>query len=188
MAANLRCVFLIRHGRTPLNAEGRIRGLANPELDEVGKQQALATARALSAEGICHVASSPLRRAAVTADIIAGEVGADRAVDDAFNDRDYGPWTGHLKAEVVERWGSVDDAPGVEASTAVLTRARTALQGLADSPALGSLAVVTHDAVIRPLLAWIEPGVHAQVETASWSELHYDGGAWAIASLDNSPA
>ena len=48
--------------------------------------------------------------------------------------------------------------------------------------------VVTHDSVIRPLLAWIEPGVHAQVETASWSELHYDGGAWAIASLDNTPA
>ena len=102
MGDNLRRVFLIRHGRTPLNAEGRIRGLANPELDEVGKQQALATARALRAEGICHVASSPLRRAAVTADIIAGEVGADRTIDDAFNDRDYGPWTGHLKA----RWSS----------------------------------------------------------------------------------
>jgi broad specificity phosphatase PhoE len=29
-------VYLARHGRTALNAEGRLRGLSDPPLDEVG--------------------------------------------------------------------------------------------------------------------------------------------------------
>lgn len=35
-------VLLVRHGRTLLNAEGRLRGLANPELDEIRVELALA--------------------------------------------------------------------------------------------------------------------------------------------------
>lgn len=39
-------VLLVRHGRTALNAEGRLRGLADPELDDIGRQRAGATAAA----------------------------------------------------------------------------------------------------------------------------------------------
>ncbi|MGN6126328.1 MAG: histidine phosphatase family protein, partial [Humibacter sp.] len=45
-------LFLIRHGQTALNAEGRLRGLANPPLDEVGRAEAEATAVALTGRGI----------------------------------------------------------------------------------------------------------------------------------------
>ena len=33
-------VFLARHGRTALNAEGRLRGLSDPPLDDVGLAEA----------------------------------------------------------------------------------------------------------------------------------------------------
>ncbi|HWX99407.1 MAG TPA: phosphoglycerate mutase family protein, partial [Mycobacterium sp.] len=33
-------VYLARHGRTVLNAEGRLRGLSNPPLDDIGRVEA----------------------------------------------------------------------------------------------------------------------------------------------------
>ena len=33
-------VYLVRHGQTPLNESGVLRGLADPALDETGRRQA----------------------------------------------------------------------------------------------------------------------------------------------------
>ncbi|WP_337007353.1 MULTISPECIES: histidine phosphatase family protein [unclassified Microbacterium] len=177
-------IILIRHGRTALNAEGRLRGLADPELDDTGLAEAQATAAALAPAGLSLVLSSPLRRATRTAEIIAQAVGAPHRVDPAFNDRDYGPWTGHVKADVVSEWGSVDAAPGVEEENVVLGRALQALKALTYRDD-GPVGVVTHDAVIRPILESIQPGIRVDVETGSWAELVHHGGQWTILSADN---
>ena len=178
-------VLLVRHGRTALNAEGRLRGLANPELDETGVAQVAATAAALRPLHLTEVHSSPLHRAVTTAEIIARESGVTNQVDPAFNDRDYGPWTGKIKSEVIAEWGSVDAAPGVEDSTIVRDRALAALDALVRAAASGPIAVVTHDAVIRPILKWIQPGIEAEVETASWADIAWDGQRWDVVSVDN---
>jgi len=178
-------VLLVRHARTLLNAEGRLRGLANPELDEVGIEQAHATARALVPQHITRVLSSPLNRAVTTAEIIASESGVTNDVDPAFNDRDYGPWTGHIKADVIKEWGSVDAAPGVEESSVVLARALPALNALAEGADSGVIAIVSHDATIRPILQSIQPGIEAEVENGSWAELSWDGQGWKVLSVDN---
>lgn len=178
-------VLLVRHGRTALNAEGRLRGLADPELDEQGIEEARAVAHALRASGIECVASSPLRRAMRTAEIIADACGAPHEVDPAFNDRDYGEWTGHLRSEVIAQWGGVDLAPGVEPSEAVRVRALRGLEAIAGRSRHRVVAVVTHDAVIRPLLETFGPGVGAEVPTASWSELRFHDGSWEVLSVDN---
>jgi probable phosphoglycerate mutase len=177
-------VLLVRHGRTLLNAEGRLRGLANPELDEVGIVEARATARALKPLQITRVLSSPLHRAATTAEVIADEAGLTNEVEPAFNDRDYGPWTGHIKADVIKQWGSVDAAPGVEDSSIVFNRAMPALRSLAGATP-GVIVVVTHDAVIRPILESIQPGIRAEVENGSWAEISCDEEGWRVVSVDN---
>ncbi|OJX65015.1 MAG: hypothetical protein BGO95_01560 [Micrococcales bacterium 73-13] len=178
-------VILVRHGRTALNAEGRLRGLADPELDDTGVAEARATAAALRPLGIRRVLSSPLQRAVRTAAIIAEASGVISHADPAFNDRDYGPWTGHVKADVIRQWGSVDAAPGVEDEQAVLARSMQALDALTHDGDAAPVVVVTHDAVIRPLLAGIQPGIDPAVETGSWAELVHTGAGWAIASVDN---
>ena len=177
-------LILVRHGRTALNAEGRLRGLADPPLDETGTTEARATARALAPLGLTHVLSSPLRRAVTTAKIIAEASGITADVDPAFNDRDYGPWTGEVKEDVIHQWGSIDNAPEVEDRRHVLARAQAALDALAHDQH-GPIAVVTHDAVIRPLLENIRPGIALDVHTASWAELRHAGGHWEIISVDN---
>lgn len=178
-------VILVRHGRTAFNAEGRLRGLANPPLDDIGIAEARATAAALRPLEIDRVLSSPLQRAVRTAAIIAEASGVSHVTDPAFNDRDCGPWTGHLKADVIRQWGSVDAAPDVEDVLVVLDRAMRALDDLASGGMAAPVAVVTHDAVIRPILASIQPGIDPQVETGSWAELTRGSDGWAIASVDN---
>lgn len=178
-------VFLVRHGRTAMNAEGRLRGLADPEIDPVGLDEAGRVADALIPRRVRAVRSSPLRRAVATALVIAKATGAVHTVDRAFNDRDYGEWTGHRKVEVVAEWGSVDAAPGVEPTAVVLDRALRGLDRLPADPAAGPIVIVTHDAVIRPILTELDPGIEPQVPTGSWAELVRIGDSWAIESFDN---
>ena len=107
-------VYLARHGRTALNAEGRLRGLSNPPLDDIGRVEAERLAEALAGYAPTVVISSPLQRAVSTAEAIGAAAGIQTVVDERLNDRDYGHWTGQPRAEVEHRFGSVDQAPGVE--------------------------------------------------------------------------
>jgi broad specificity phosphatase PhoE len=57
-------VYLARHGRTAVNAGGRLRRLSNPPLDSVGEAEAQRLAVVLAAYTPAVVISSPLQRAA----------------------------------------------------------------------------------------------------------------------------
>jgi broad specificity phosphatase PhoE len=180
-------VYLVRHGETSLNADGRLRGLADPALNERGESQARAVAAALATVDAAVVVSSPLRRAVRTAATIADQAGITHQVDDRFNDRDYGRWTGEVKSEVVAEWGSVDAAPGVEPTETVLARCQPALDewGAWAESRRKAVVVVTHDAVIRPLLARVAPSLAAvSVPTASYQVLRYDTGIWSVELTD----
>lgn len=179
-------VFLIRHARTALNAENRLRGLADPELDEVGLAEAHLSAAALRAEDLDYLVSGPLRRARTTAQIIADACEVPRGVDPGFTDRDYGPWTGRPRAEVLALHGSVDRAPGVEPVSTVLARAMGALDALTGRHVgYRRIGVVSHDATLRAVLEILSPGVRATVPTASWAVLRYVDGLWRVLSVDN---
>lgn len=177
-------IVLARHGRTALNAEGRLRGLADPPLDPIGEAEATRLGEHLAPFDPREVRCSPLQRAITTARIVAAHVGVTPIVDARLNDRDYGPWTGHLKTEVDARWGSADLAPGVEPIAAVLERAWPVIEDSAAHP--GVTVLITHDAVIRPLLTRIL-GVAPErdTQTGHWNELRLDDGRWVVAGLDH---
>lgn len=187
-------LYLVRHGQTALNAEGRLRGLANPPLDAKGEAEVGRLAAALATRGIATVVSSPLDRAAHTARIIAATAGVTSVTDDRFNDRDYGRWTGELLTEVLAQWGTLDDAPGVEPVAHVLARARPALDALLDDALRGAhpeapVVVVTHDALIRPLIVGIDPTkTGLATPTASWNDLVRTRGVWSVGLTDQKPA
>ncbi|KAJ0087069.1 hypothetical protein Patl1_09024 [Pistacia atlantica] len=65
-------IIVVRHGETGWNADGRIQGHLDVELNHVGRQQAAAVANRISKEmKISAVYSSDLKRAMETAHIIA---------------------------------------------------------------------------------------------------------------------
>ncbi len=148
-------VYLVRHGQTLLNVSGVLRGLADPALDEAGHRQAARLGAALGPRGLAGVFSSPLLRARQTAQPVGERAGLEVAVDQCLLDRDYGPWTGISGEPVTDRWGSVDQAPGVEPRRVVRDRAVRGLTGIARRHPGGTVVVVSHDAVNREVLAAI---------------------------------
>lgn len=163
-------LILVRHGRTALNADGRLRGHLDPPLDEVGAADVRRLADAVApllSDGLPHrILASPLQRTIRTAQAISDRTQLTVAPDDRLLDRDYGPWAGERLEDVVARWGSVDAAPGVEPLASVTARVRSLLtEPIPDEP----LVLVTHDAVLHVILALLDPRLcTVALEPASW--------------------
>lgn len=66
-------IYLVRHGETPWNKEGKIQGRSNTKLNEFGVKLAQITGEALKDVPFEVVYSSPLDRAKETAEIIKGK-------------------------------------------------------------------------------------------------------------------
>lgn len=185
-------LYLVRHARTILNAQGRLRGRLDPLLDEAGRAEARATADMMAKLSPRRIVSSPLQRAVETADAIAGSAGLSVIVDRRLADRDYGPWAGSLEADVIAQYGSIDDAPGVESTAAVVERARSCLDDQVGYLGGGPVVLVSHDAVNRPLLADLDPEVgraeELQQATACWNTLAHDGDRWRVERVDEHAA
>lgn len=181
-------VYLARHGRTALNAEGRLRGLADPPLDEAGLAEAARLGAALAVFGPTQVITSPLRRAVATGQAIADAAGVPVRADERLNDRDYGPQTGRIRAEVEAEYGSIDAAPGVESAAAVAQRALRGFLELAAETGPGPLVLVSHDAFNQALLTQLDPTLgHIEQHTACWNELSLVDGAWRIDTCNQVP-
>jgi probable phosphoglycerate mutase len=150
-------IYLVRHGQTPLNAAGQLRGRLDPELDITGLQEAMNLADALCQSNVRLIVSSPLKRAADTAAPIVARCGAEIRVDERLIDRDYGRWAGRSKDELLAHWPVLDLAPEVEPSTDVLARAMKAFEDVAQVVQGGSAVIVTHDAVLQVLLPALDP-------------------------------
>ncbi len=165
-----------------------MRGLSDPPLDEVGMAEVGRLAAVLAAERPVAVISSPLQRAVATAEAIATAAGVTATVDVRLNDRDYGPMTGQRRIDVIERYGSIDDAPGVEPLEAVSRRARDAFADLVAEHDTGPLVLVSHDAFNRALLGQIDPALAEVVQrTACWNRLRLVDGAWRVEVYDCKP-
>jgi broad specificity phosphatase PhoE len=181
-------VYLARHGRTALNAGGRLRGLSNPPLDSVGEAEAQRLAVVLAAYAPAVVISSPLQRAVSTAEAIGAAGHISVVIDDRLNDRDYGPWTGQPRAEVVHRFGSVDDAPGVESAAMLAARAWAAWTELTSEYSRGPLVMLSHDAFNTALLRTLDPELDGiSQRTACYNQLSRVNGRWRVDFYDCKP-
>ena len=109
-------VILVRHGRTTANASGLLAGRTpGVELDQVGRDQAAATADRLAAVPVVGVVSSPLERCRQTAQIILDrQAGTPHTpVEEDITECDYGSWQGRTLEELAkeELWRTVQAQP-----------------------------------------------------------------------------
>jgi broad specificity phosphatase PhoE len=181
-------VYLARHGQTALNADGRLRGLSDPPLDDVGRAEVLRLAEELAGYTPTVVISSPLQRAVSTATAIGAAANIPVVVDTRLVDRDYGPWTGRPRAEVEQRFGSVDDAPGVEPAAALAARALAAWTELTSEYRDGPLVMVSHDAFNTALLHALDAGLASIGQrTACFNRLSWVEDRWRVDFYDRKP-
>ena len=151
-------VFLVRHGSIDGMRE-RLVGRTDVGLNKQGRLEAARTADACRRLRIGAVVSSPRRRAQETAAIIASAIDCRVEIVDAFDEVDYGEWTGRLFAELVadSEWCRFNEArddaqiPGGETLDGVSARIRAGLDRVAHNDT-GEIVVVTHAEIIRGAL------------------------------------
>ena len=97
MAVRLPDLYLIRHGQTLWNAEGRLQGRLDSPLTDLGRAQAAAL-RPLLCGLTARRLSSPLGRAVQTARILFGD--GPFATDDRLAEIDLGGFSGRLLADL----------------------------------------------------------------------------------------
>jgi len=154
--------ILVRHGQTEWNKVERFRGRADLALDAVGKRQAAAVGQRLASMSVAAVYSSPLKRALMTADILAQPLGLTPRTHDGLLDIDFGLWQGLSPEETrtqhpelftcwIERPHEVRFPRG-ESLEDVRSRVLTAVEHLAAEHESETVALVSHVVVCRVLL------------------------------------
>jgi broad specificity phosphatase PhoE len=101
-------IYLLRHGETEWNHEGRYQGRLDSPLTMRGRDQARALGDLLAAslDDIAPVmlVSSPLGRAVETATIVAARLGLSFTTDARLREISLGAWDGLSRAEIAERF------------------------------------------------------------------------------------
>lgn len=174
--------YLVRHGESVSNQEGRVQGQEDVELSALGQQQAEAVAawaRTMFGDGVAgttEIWASPLKRARDTATRIAEAIGLPLSIDDRLRELHAGVFQGHLWAdletrfpEAVERWrsGDVEYAiPGGESRAQLAARGREVLEVLA-ARSVVDMIVVAHGGILTAALGSLVGRSHPLLAAAA---------------------
>jgi broad specificity phosphatase PhoE len=175
-------IHVVRHVRTRSNRMRLVMGWTDESI-EPGEHDADAiAARLAAAPAPVRVVSSPLARARDTAAPLAAALTVDLETDARLGELDQGPWQGLTETEVARRWPiewSVWrraperlDLDGRETLTALYGRVADAFDDLVRASDAATVAVFTHDAVVRAAVAWalrVGPATYRHIDVANGS-------------------
>lgn len=157
MVDSARRLYLVRHGATAANRDGRYIGWDEHPLCAEGKAQAEQVAAYLSGLRPTALVSSDLGRCVETAERIARATGLEPVMDSRLRELNFGRFSGLTFAEIARAWPDelkawLDDPeraapPGGESMAAFRRRVLAAI------PQGDGAVVVTHGGVIRAVVA-----------------------------------
>ncbi len=152
-------LLLARHG--DVDWSGRLGAIDDP-LSELGRRQAAALADRLAAHGVAAVHSSPFRRAAETAEIIAARLGVPLRWEQRLQDGHLGEYAEMPNEEVKTRypllWQALQtatwfDPPGGETPLQIQQRVVAALEEIAANNSGEEVLVISHGAALTSYLS-----------------------------------
>jgi probable phosphoglycerate mutase len=154
-------LYLIRHGESQYNAEGRIQGQINIPLSELGHRQSRAIADAFHSLKIDAVFASPLQRAAQTAQPLAERLGLKAIYDDRLREIHAGIFQS-LRWDEIEAqypqyampWKNQEAdfiIPGGESRRQLMARGTAVLEWIRTQP-FDNVAVVAHGGILAGAL------------------------------------
>lgn len=170
-------IVLVRHGETDWNRERRFQGHEDVLLNESGRAQVRALALELVRERFAIAYTSPLRRAAETAEILAAELGVELRECGALKEIHVGSWSGLTVPEVEVRFPDghrrwVDSQVGWEDGETygeLGVRVVAGLHRIADAHPGSCVLAVTHGGPIR----CVQAAVRGLPFEASREEVRY---------------
>ena len=145
-------LYIVRHGETDWNTQGRFQGLEDIPLNENGRKQALLATKYLKEQKCDAIVSSPLSRAKDTAEIIGKNIGIEKIeIMQDFIERDLGSASGLLPEERKRRFpdGIITDA---EPKLKLRKRVFDAMYNLHNKYTNKKIIVVTHGGIINSIM------------------------------------
>ncbi|AGX04722.1 MULTISPECIES: histidine phosphatase family protein [Bacillaceae] len=176
-------ICLVRHGQTDWNAEGRIQGRTDIELNEMGVRQAAACRDHLANENWDIIISSPLQRARQTAEIINQNIQKPLVLMEEFIERSFGRAEG---LTAVERHALFPDRdyPEMESKEDHHTRLSEGLDKISMLYSGKRVILVSHGASINALLSLLSSGVigsgRTKLENACICSLKFNEKGWLV--------
>lgn len=171
-------LYLIRHGQSANNAEGRFGGHSSTPLSELGERQAGRTAKLLASDGIDVIYSSDLPRAVQSAKPLSELTGIPIHATPAFRERHVGVLEGLTFDESREQYP--DDyyalvnrnvhhvISGGESYRQLLRRATSTLNKILREHRTERIAVYSHTGVICFLSLHLIGAVDKWTKTTPW--------------------
>ncbi len=167
MNSNYCEIYLIRHGQTNWNVEGKLQGHTDEPLNDDGEKQALVLQEKLNKINFSAVFSSDLSRASKTAKIVLGERCLEIVKTPALRERYMGSWEGRLTKDLKlwfkENCISIENfakneylsykwQSDIESYSNVYQRLYDFIKTQAISHLGSSILISTHGGVLRALL------------------------------------
>lgn len=168
-------IYIFRHGQTDYNAEKRVMGQLDIQLNKTGINQANELADKMSNNSIQAIYSSPLSRALETAKIVSEKTGAEIITDNALMERNNGKLQGHIvhatdnpaeyqtdynQTELFWPLEQIKDTnwhpEGGESRTECFKRAQKAFMNILKNTPYNTIAISTHGGPMTGILHLID--------------------------------
>ena len=152
--------YIIRHGQTNWNKEGRIQGKTDIELNEEGIKQAQEAKRILKDYPIDMIVSSTLKRARKTAEIINETKQVPIIFDNGIEERGFGDFEGKVRKEIhdeildleiLDNYNLNKEYKGVETIRSLCDRVWRLIDELKEEYTEKNILFVTHGGVTRAI-------------------------------------
>lgn len=157
-------LYLIRHGQTEWNIDGKIQGKTDIPLNHTGIHQAELLSKAMDQNPVTAVFSSPLKRACQTAEIVADRKKLPVILIDELREVDFGLWEGLTWETIEERFredfikwdqNPVKHTPtGGEKRESCKKRCAMAISRILNQ-AKGDVAIVAHGGILVFVVAFL---------------------------------
>ncbi|MBL8086763.1 MAG: histidine phosphatase family protein [Chthonomonas sp.] len=187
-------LYIVRHGQTAWNLDGRAQGHSDIPLDEEGFQQALQVGMAFEEVPLGLVITSDLQRARQTAEQIAGSARTSMRSTPDLRERSFGRMEGRPYQEIRAAFQLYETDPDCDPLTTrigdgeslvdVWYRVERFVNELDELA--GHIAVVSHGGTCGVLLAQLLGGTHATARSFRFgntaiSEVHRQpDGHWTL--------
>jgi probable phosphoglycerate mutase len=179
-------LWIVRHGETDWNAEGRVQGWTDIPLNGKGLRQAARLADCLRATPFTVILSSDLVRAKATAEILATGRGIPLILDTDLRERCFGRLEGTRRDPRADARAVLPlPEDGAESEAQVRQRAERFLARVAASYPHARVLCVSHGGWIRALLRSIGIMDEVSLHNTGVTRLIHRDGQWQATAIDD---
>ncbi|MBU5306226.1 histidine phosphatase family protein [Clostridioides mangenotii] len=154
--------YIVRHGQTNWNIQGKTQGHGNSDLTESGESQAKQLAESLVNRNIDYIYSSDLGRAVQTAELIGNKLGLKVEMTEGLREMGFGVWEGLLIKEIQKDYADtyktwrdephMVNIPGGETLHIIKQRVDKFIEEINEKYDNKNIVLVTHSITLRVML------------------------------------